>query len=147
MAGYALRPTNSCMVARSCRHTRRWACGYTSKGSRIPRLYLATYLFIQFPTVSAGYGMPSSLHGRGKSTVANRLSPSFHPTNHFHHLEDKREVFGCLIQCRKDHVFHGKYYHIFILTGPTSCSYGHPQTREHPIRTWPHSRETQKHTP
>ena len=53
--------------------------------------------------------MPSLLHStpkRGRWSVANQLPPSLYP-NHFHHLKDKQEVLGYLIQCRMDHAFRG----------------------------------------
>ena len=57
-------------------------------------------------------------------SVVNRLPPSLHPTNHFYHLKKtNKQVFGCLIQCRTGHAFHGKYYHRFIITEPASCPY------------------------
>ncbi|KAJ7048584.1 hypothetical protein C8F01DRAFT_1004247 [Mycena amicta] len=64
--------------------------------------------------------------------MANRIAPSVRPTRHFLALDEKREVFGRLVQCRTGHCFTGEYYARFVPSEDVDCPCGEPmQTREH----------------
>lgn len=63
---------------------------------------------------------------------ANHLKLSLKPTKHFKDLENKREIFERLVQCRTGHGYFGEYYEHFVPTENNACPCGGTcQTREH----------------
>jgi len=46
----------------------------------------------------------------GLFAQANQFLPSLQPTPHFQDLHDKRELFGCLLQCHTGHGYAGEFY-------------------------------------
>ena len=45
---------------------------------------------------------------KGRFVIANRIPPSLNPTKHFTELQNQREVFGRLVQCRTGHAYRGE---------------------------------------
>lgn len=94
---------------------------------------------------SAEPGPPHShWHGFGKGRrhpvrgypIANRISPSLNPTKHFTELQNQREVFGRLVQCRTGHTYTGEFRKQFLPEKSVDCECGEAlQTRELIIRT------------
>lgn len=74
----------------------------------------------------------------GRFAVANRIPPSLRPTQHFVALQNEREVFGRVVQCRTGHCFQGAYYKTFVPSEDVDCPCGERlQTREHSLRECP----------
>ena len=68
----------------------------------------------------------------GSFAIANRLQPSMNLTKRF--LDNPREVFGRLIQCRTAHAYTGEYRRRFHLNDEHECPCGEQiQTRDHII--------------
>ena len=83
---------------------------------------------------------------RGQYAIANLSPPSLKTTNHFEELEDRRELFGRLLQCRTGHNYSGEYYARFVPSESIDCPCGEPlQTREHILRDCPRY-EPHRHT-
>lgn len=74
----------------------------------------------------------------GRYGISNRIAPSLRPTKHFKELENSRELFGRLLQCRTGHGYTGEYRKQFVPGESVDCPCGEPfQTREHLIRECP----------
>ena len=81
----------------------------------------------------------------GAYAVANRIPPSTRPTEHFTELQQKRELYGRLNQCRIGHGYFGEYYKKFVHSEDIDCPCGeHVQTREHILQECP-KYETHRH--
>ena len=62
--------------------------------------------------------------------------PSLQPPHHFLKLAVKRELFGCLLQCRTGHGYIGEYYRRFVPSADPACPCGEAtQTQEHIIQS------------
>ena len=73
---------------------------------------------------------------KGRFAIANRIPPSLNPTKHFTELQNQREVFGCLVQCRTGHAYTGEFRRQFFPEKSVDCECGELlQTREHIIRS------------
>ena len=77
----------------------------------------------------------------GRYAISNRLKPSLKPTKHFKDLQNKREVFGRVMQCRTGHSYTGEFRRTFLPLPPdrTSCpcDAGTLETRSHILQECP----------
>jgi ribonuclease HI len=77
----------------------------------------------------------------GRFAIANRLSPSLNQNHHFTNLQNNREVFGRVIQCRTGHAFTGEFRRDFLPLSPdpTSCPCDNEtlESRNHILRECP----------
>ena len=71
----------------------------------------------------------------GRYAISNRIRPSLKTTLRFRKLDDEREIFGRMVQCRSGHAYTGEFRQQFAPGEPTACPCNNDtlETREHII--------------
>jgi len=74
----------------------------------------------------------------GHFAISNRFRPSLKPTKRFKDLQEEREVWGRVMQCRTGHAYTGEFRHRFFPSENIDCPCGeYIETREHILRDCP----------
>jgi len=82
----------------------------------------------------------------GHFAISNRLRPSLKPTKRFKDLQEEREVWGRVVQCRTGHAFTGEFRKRFFPNEDVDCPCGeYIETREHILRECPRYEQHRHH--